>query len=912
MLQYSQLLNKKLCLLKQDLLFIMGYASVLILLCFPALLGAHFVITEIEALNQQPSVRSPQSAFDVEVYSVKVDCKVTSRFAHNVMSSRAVNRANVSKEANFKVELPKTAFITNFSMTIDEMVYVGVVKEKEVAQKQYEQAVSKGQTAGLVKASGTKMEQFTVSVNVAAFSKVTFELTYEELLKRHRGQYEMLIRVKPKQVVNHFEINVDIYEPQGIHFLDAHGTFITNDLSPLVQKTVTENKGHIFFSPTMDQQRSCPLCDTTLIDGDFIVKYDVNRDQAAGNIQIVNGYFVHFFAPVNLPQISKNVMFVVDESGSMWGNKIRQTREAFLVIMDDVHEDDYFNIITFDHDIRPWKKTLVKATSENIQEAKEIIKKIEPRGTTDINEAILDAVNILKDSKKMQQLPENRVSMIILLTDGDPTSGEVNKNKIQENVKNAIAGEINLYCLGFGEYLDFNFLEKLSLENSGIARRIYEKSDASLQIQGFYDEVASPLLSKIQMQYPENAIADLTKNTFGQYYNGSEIIVAGHITDNNLQDFAVDVNALGISGEQNLKLETKIPENEESFKSQQYIFGEYTERLWAYLTIQQLLEKRTSGSEDEKNNATSKALQLSLQYNFVTPLTSMVVTKPSEEDSVMIATKPNGEVQEEVLNVHHSQTFVHGYAYMKYVDGDPHFMVPVPAKNDNICFNIDEKPGVIFNLVKDPVTGIVVNAETIGDKKVIPGKKQNTYFGKIAVLNNKLDVKIEVSTQIIKVYYGQKYSYFTWTQVASLKQKSFDVITDKDKTLRVVFEGMAQFVILLHRVWKFHPLHQDYLGFYIIDDHQLSKQTHGLLGQFYSGIDYEVIEIHEGENTDKPDASMLIKGKVLTVTRGWQKEYRKDIKRGEDIPCWFIHNNGTGLIDGVPRDYIVSGIFESK
>ncbi|XP_039627081.1 inter-alpha-trypsin inhibitor heavy chain H3-like [Polypterus senegalus] len=896
----------------------MGYASVLILLCFPALLGAHFVITEIEALNQQPSVRSPQkrsthdvSAFDVEVYSVKVDCKVTSRFAHNVMSSRAVNRANVSKEANFKVELPKTAFITNFSMTIDEVVYVGVVKEKEVAQKQYEKAVSKGQTAGLVKASGTKMEQFTVSVNVAAFSKVTFELTYEELLKRHKGHYEMLIRVKPNQVVNHFEINVDIYEPQGIHFLDAHGTFITNDLLPLVQKTVTGNKGHIFFSPTMEEQRSCPFCDTTLIDGDFIIKYDVNREQSAGSIQIVNGYFVHFFAPINLPQISKDVVFVVDESGSMWGNKIRQTKEALLVIMDDVHGEDYFNIIMFDHDIRPWKKTLVKATSENIQEAKETIKKIEPRGSTDINEAILDAVNILKDSRKMQQLPENSVSMIILLTDGDPTSGEVNKNKIQENIKNAIAGEINLYCLGFGEYLDFNFLEKLALENSGVARRIYEKSDASLQIQGFYDEVASPLLSKIQMQYPENAITDLTENTFRQYYNGSEIIVAGHITDNDLQDFSVDVSASGILGKQNLKLETKIAENEEAFKSQQYIFGEYTERLWAYLTIEQLLEKRTSGSEEEKNSTTSKALQLSLQYNFVTPLTSMVVTKPSEEDSVMIARKPNGEALEEVQTVHHDVGYSFGHS-VKYVDGDPHFMIPVPAKNDNICFNIDEKPGVIFNLVKDPVTGIVVNAETIGDKKVIPGKKQHTYFGKIALLNNKLDVKIEVSTQIIKVYYGEKYTYFTWTQVASLKQKSFDVITDKDKTLRVVFEGMAQFVILLHRVWKLHPLQQDYLGFYIIDDHQLSKQTHGLLGQFYSGVDFEVIEIHEGENSDKPDASMLIKGKVLTVTRGWQKEYRKDIKHGEDIPCWFIHKNGTGFIDGVPRDYIVSGIFESK
>uniref|UniRef100_A0A8C0FC03 Inter-alpha-trypsin inhibitor heavy chain 3 n=1 Tax=Bubo bubo TaxID=30461 RepID=A0A8C0FC03_BUBBB len=144
----------------------------------------------------------------IEIYSMKIDSKVTSRFAHNVITSRAVNRGNVHKEVVFDVELPKTAFITNFSMTIDGVTYPGTIKEKEVAKKQYEKAVSKGQTAGLVKASGRKTEKFTVSVNIEAASKVTFELTYEELLKRQFGKYEMFIKVKPKQLVKDFEVNV--------------------------------------------------------------------------------------------------------------------------------------------------------------------------------------------------------------------------------------------------------------------------------------------------------------------------------------------------------------------------------------------------------------------------------------------------------------------------------------------------------------------------------------------------------------------------------------------------------------------------------------------------------------------------------------------------------------------------------
>lgn len=229
----------------------------------------------------------PEGVVDgIEVYSTKISCKVTSRFAHNVVTTRAVNRADTAKEVSFDVELPKTAFITNFTLTIDGVTYPGNIKEKEVAKKQYEKAVSQGKTAGLVKASGRKLEKFTVSVNVAAGSKVTFELTYEELLKRHKGKYEMYIKVQPKQLVRHFEIDAHIFEPQGISMLDAEASFITNDLlGSALTKSFSGKKGHVSFKPSLDQQRSCPTCADSLLNGDFTIVYDVNRE-SPGNVQV--------------------------------------------------------------------------------------------------------------------------------------------------------------------------------------------------------------------------------------------------------------------------------------------------------------------------------------------------------------------------------------------------------------------------------------------------------------------------------------------------------------------------------------------------------------------------------------------------------------------------------------------------
>uniref|UniRef100_A0A7N9AK91 Inter-alpha-trypsin inhibitor heavy chain H3 n=1 Tax=Mastacembelus armatus TaxID=205130 RepID=A0A7N9AK91_9TELE len=613
-----------------------------------------------------------------------VDCKVTARFAHTVMTSQALNHANYSQEIFFEVELPKTGFITNFSMEIDGQVYAGEVKEKEKAKKQYEKAVSSGQTAGLVKVSGRKMEKFSVSVNIAAKSNVTFVLTYEELLQRKLGQYEILIRVKPKSTVQKFQIVANIYEPQGISFVDTHATFLSNELLPLVEKTVTDKKAHISFSPTTEQQRKCPDCDETLIDGDFIITYDVKRVQTLGDIQIVNGYFVHFFAPPDLPRVPVNVVFVIDRSGSMSGRKMIQTREALLAILNDLHEDDYFALIQFDSTIDSWKESLTKATKENIADAMVYVKQIQDRGATNINDAVLRGVNMILNDKQAKRIPEQSIDMVILLTDGMPNSGEPRPQRIQENVRSAIEGSMSLFCLGFGNDVDYSFLDVMSKENKGMARRIYEASDATLQLQGFYEEVSSPLLSEVDLRYPDNAVDFLTTNHFDRFFNGSEIVVAGRLTDNQLDNFMVEV-----------------------------------------------------------------------------------------------------------------------------------------------------------------------------------------------------------------------------------RKCDMDLLVTKDHSITVTLKDSVKFVILLHKVWKNHPYHRDYLGFYTLDSHLFSSSVHGLLGQFYHGINYEVTDLRPGEVPEKPDATMYVKGHELNVTRGWQRDFRRDVKNGQNVPCWFIHRNGTGLIDGDVTDYIVSGLFKT-
>ncbi|XP_053890824.1 inter-alpha-trypsin inhibitor heavy chain H4-like isoform X5 [Malaclemys terrapin pileata] len=818
----------------------------------------------------------------IEIYSLHVESTVTSRFAHTVITSRLVNKVNESQEAVFEVELPKTAFITNFSMSIDGETYPGTIKEKASAQEQYDIAVSHGQSAGLVKTTGRKLEQFHVSVNVASDSKVTFELIYEELLKRQLGRYELLFKVRPKQLVKHFQIDVHIFEPQGINFLETDSTFMTNELTEALTKVQNETKAHILFKPTIVQQKKSPELEETLLDGDFIIRYDVKRSVSAGDIQIVNGYFVHYFAPSEMPTFPKNVIFVVDQSGSMSGRKIEQTRDALLKILEDLRPEDHFSLITFNSLVTEWKNTLLQATGQNVESAKRYVKTVMARGGTDINNALLTAANTLDKANYAEILQAHSISMIILLTDGQPTVGVQDVEIIQQNIQKAIKGKYVLYCLGFGFDVSYKFLEKMALDNGGIARRIYEDSDSDLQLQSFYQEVATPILKDIEIQYAENSILELTQNSFKLFFDGSEIVVAGRI-DNELDVLPVEIQAQSHTSNLIFKEEANVREKEKVFQHQKYIFGNFIERLWAYLTIQQLLEKSISAQEEQqKNLQVARALELSMKYSFVTPLTSMVVTKPDDQQKLQLANKPAESDNEKsrftgfsdyiqrvpktgqraiLLDVTEQSPDTNEY---------PHFLFQLPRQNDVICLNIDGQPQAYINLISDPAKGISVTGKL--------GRNRN-HFVLFEIINLDPHVQLHVSKEGTVLSYGGHTTKLPWKKSASSTIQGLKIAVEKERSLTMSASDNITIKI------AFVKSPNRFLGLYFMDTDHFSDKASGLLGQFYFDTH---LESNPGASQGEDERVLSVHGQKHRVTRKYKKDYRLESATGT-ISCWSLH-----------------------
>ncbi|XP_054990151.1 inter-alpha-trypsin inhibitor heavy chain H4 isoform X2 [Sorex araneus] len=868
---------------------------------------------------------------DIDIYSLTVDSRVTSRFAHTVVTSRVVNRADSTREATFQMELPKKAFITNFSMVIDGVTYPGNIKEKEKAQEQYSAAVARGESAGLVKATGRKTEQFQVSVNVAPAAKVTFELVYEELLQRQLGMYELLLKVQPQQPLQHLQMDIHIFEPQGISSLETESSFMTNELAEALITSQNETKAHIQFKPTLTQQQTSPEQQGIVLDGHFIVRYDVNRSLSGGSIQIENGYFVHYFAPEGLPTIPKNVIFVIDKSGSMLGKKIQQTREALIKILGDLSPEDQFNLVEFSRHAKKWEPSLVPASAEYVNKAKQYAANIRAHGGTNINEAMLMAVKLLDDANREEQLPAGSVSIIILLTDGDPTEGETNPQNIQKNVQEAIAGQYSLFCLGFGFDVSYDFLEKMALENGGLARRIYEDSDSNLQLQDFYQEVANPLVTAVTFEYPSNAVEEVTQDNFRLLFQGAEMVVAGK-----LRGGGPDVLRAKVSGKQPMQnitfqMEPSVAEQEAQFRSLKYIFHGFMERLWAYLTIQQLLEQMVSASDAEKPALEARALGLSLNYSFVTPLTSMVVTKPEGQEQSQVVHKPVEKEERDsrrrpglpslrlfspgpprpsnraksfksagmpmrmldpigssyVLSYSPPQMsrqmvdpFPSDYYSVKLETAAPVLVaptaapvqaplviLPLPGQREDQLCVTFKGSQEPMELLSDPEQGLQVTAQY---------EAQKGHFSWIEVTFKNLQLQVRATPEQVVVMRDRRSSAYKWKDTLFSVMPGVKMTMDKEGLLLL---SIPDGVTVGLRLWQ-GP--RKGLRLLLRDTDRFSSHVGGTLGQFYQNVVWG-----PPEETDGSKRTLTVQGQDLSAHREQKLDYQEG-PPGAEISCWCV------------------------
>ncbi|XP_023341336.1 inter-alpha-trypsin inhibitor heavy chain H6 [Eurytemora carolleeae] len=286
-------------------------------------------------------------------HDIKIRGEIRSRYAITLVENTVLNPEPVHREVFFSVIIPETAFISKFAMEVGGQVYLAEVKEKEEALKLYKDAVEEGKSAGHVGVSARHSNRFKVSVNTQPGEVVRFYLLYEELLKRKGGVYNYIINISPHQKLSNYVIDVNIAEQKNIsrinvpklkkHFIDVEKEDEEEQLkdSEILLSPSSGGSARVLYNPDIhhlqEQVKEGPL--------QFMIEYEVERGDKGGELDLYQGYFVHFVAPENLPPMPKHVVFVLDTSGSMRYRKMQQTVNAMNTIVFSMR---YRKITTFD------------------------------------------------------------------------------------------------------------------------------------------------------------------------------------------------------------------------------------------------------------------------------------------------------------------------------------------------------------------------------------------------------------------------------------------------------------------------------------------------------------------------------------------------------------------------------------
>ncbi|CAN0130978.1 unnamed protein product [Lampetra planeri] len=839
-----------------------------------------------------PDAHAGEDGVEVSEYSVR--CLVESRYARTWARLEVVNAGPARRLVPLQLPVPASAFVSNFSVVVGNKTYVSRVRERAqqkaaVHKHSYNDTGPRG------------WHVLRASVPVPAGARAVLAIAHEALLQRRLGRYEVALSMRPGIAARSLRLHVELAESAGISELTApEGT--------AVERSAT--RARVRYEPTVQQRSGLSAAERL---GEFVVWYDVSRHLGVGDIQVRDGYFVHYFAPTDLPAVPKDVVFVIDTSGSMIGTKIGQTKDAMQTILKELRTGDRFNVVTFSERVRVWRPgRMVEVTRDAVRDARKYIYLASPAGGTNINAALLTGARLLaRPAAPPPPAGDDRVSLLVFLTDGQPTAGDTDRVAIVTQARAAAAqGRFCIFSLGFGADADFALLHALAAGSCGVARRVYDGADASAQLKGFYDEIGTPVLTDVRVAYPDGGVRDLTQSVFANYFNGSELVVAGRLAGNGsgggAAPFSGDALRVQVSARaagNRLRVEGDVALQRPSAPggsgtghsngTEEEAREPLTPRLWAFLTIKELLKTRlrdplrgggggrgnssTTGTGGaaalprSSLDATQRAIDLSLRHHFLTPVTSLVMEEDEEQEEADEAgageertRDGDGQDKDEVEDEEEAEgpEDVGGLDGTQFADGDPHFVVELPRSALTVCFNIDGEPGHVLRLVDDHGhSGVTVNGQLVGSPAP-PGsrKRRRTYFGTVALVSERPRRAYVLVTPTRVVLDGAERLVLPCDRSASARRDGLAVAVAAGTSVTVTLLGNITFVIQLHLYKRPASFQRDHLGVYILSGGSLSPHTHGLLGQFLHA--HATVVVAE---TPAPAAATVAAGATTTA-----------------------------------------------
>ena len=543
------------------------------------------------------------------VSAIKIKAAIDGQIATVRVTHLFRNDTDDVLEGTYYFPVPEGATLIEFAVYDGEERRVGRVKEREEARAAYAEAAGQGEDPAILEMTRNGWFQSRV-YPIAPRSEKRVELIYSQILslKDNIATFDYPLGrgyKKLKVPVGSVEIDLDVRSAISIKniFSPTHPLDLEYDGDRHVKSKLSTVGG--------EGAENFQLI-YSLSDEEFGMSLITYRKEGE------DGYFLLMLSPkveFDADRISaKDVVFVIDVSGSMEGEKLKQAKEALRFgLMRTLNEDDRFNIVAFESSVKPLSGEMMQATRANIERALQFVNKLDDGGGTNINDALVTAMRMFKRSGRAQNL--------VFLTDGLP-DGVSDTNTICANVRAANSAHARLFAFGVGSDVNRELLERLALENRGAQSIIDNQSKLASETSTFFAKVSKPVLSDLSVNFGVVQADRFHPTVLPDLYTRSQIKIFGRYRN------PVDIKDATVA------LTGTMNEHPRQFDFNGLNFPlattdkDFLPRLWATERVNALLaEIRLNG---EKAELKQEVIELAQQFNLVTPYTSMYVPTAAE------------------------------------------------------------------------------------------------------------------------------------------------------------------------------------------------------------------------------------------------------------------------------------------
>ncbi len=561
------------------------------------------------------------------VKSIKLDTKIEGQVATTHVEQVFRNDTPYTLEGTYFFPIPESASIIEFSIWENGKKLVGEVRSREEARRIYDEIVRRQRDPGLLEYAGKDLFQASI-FPIPPNSDKKLELTYSQVLKAESGtvayRYPLgtgkniwARNVRPMPV-SRVENNSRIVNDQKFGTISGKVEIIgrealRNIYSPSHSVDVSRN----------GETKAVVSFETNSNDNDFQLFYGLSNNDFGMSLLTYrepgkDGYFLMLLSPkddvAERELVNKDIVFVLDTSGSMADEgKMEKARSALLFGIRSLREGDRFNVINFAGEEHLMEKGVVAASTANKNRGEDFVKKLKPNGGTNINDALRVALRQFDSS--------DRPKMLVFLTDGLPTVGETDIDRINRNVKEIKVDNLRLFPFGVGYDVNTSLLDKLAAENSGVADYVEPKEDLEVKVSNFFTKVSSPVLSNLELDFNGLQTDLIYPRTLTDIFKGSQLAIIGRYTNSaDLENMTISLR--GRSGRENRTFNyTNLDFPMRSDKN------DFLPRLWATRRVGWLMEQiRTNGENKELRD---EVVDLGTRYGIVTPYTSYLATDGS-------------------------------------------------------------------------------------------------------------------------------------------------------------------------------------------------------------------------------------------------------------------------------------------